>query len=649
VAFVAKTKDNSFNIFLKLEASRLSLLQVDNQFVMTVFNDIHRVFARNLDNDRHIRAAAYAVSKKLEDGHICIDPATYSLELKKEAESPYEHHNPFLHEDEALDTETLVKSQFVSQDAKVLSPLVLSHGKLYLQRYYQYETEIIDGIKRLIEVPGLFDIHALRAQKPLIDTLFNDQQSEDGPDWQLVATLRTMMTGFMIITGGPGTGKTTTVAKLLALFFATNPGARIALAAPTGKAASRMNESLTSSRKKLTGLSKEIHEAFDMINASTIHRLLGSRMNSPVFKYNRDNPLDYDMVIIDEASMVDAVLMAKLISAIPSGCRLIFLGDKDQLASVEAGSIFGDLCMTRQMQINFLSKENIGFINELIEYDKSKIPQTNQLITPKNLLSENIIELTTSYRFSQEEGIGMFSRAILSGNQDQIALATVEDETGLSMIEPVASLENNRAFLEEIDHFISYIEEKDTLQALKKVNDFRVLCALNRGRFGVSFLNEFIQDYLVQKGYLNTAPDFYHNQPVLVTRNDYTQGLFNGDVGLIRRDEEGQLRAFFESVDEEGNATLRSFIPAYLPEFKTAFAMTIHKSQGSEFKRTAIVLPNEEHLPILTRELLYTAVTRAKEHATIIGKEKVIRAAAGRRVSRASGIRERILTIGHEH
>ena len=204
------------------------------------------------------------------------------------------------------------------------------------------------------------------------------------------------------------------------------------------------------------------------------------------------------------------------------------------------------------------------------------------------------------------------------------------------------SISANREFIEVIEGFKAYIDEEDTLEAIRKINEARVLCALNAGKYGIHNFNNIIQNYLKRKGWLDPAGNFYHNQPIIVTRNDYTLGLFNGDVGLVRKDENGELKAWFESTDKEGMKVARAVSTGYLPDCKTVFAMTIHKSQGSEFERVVIVLPDKENLPILTRELLYTGVTRAKKHALVIGRHEVIEAAVKKNVSRASGIRQRI-------
>ncbi len=617
---------------------------------MKDITDIHKVFADHIGTDRNLKAAAYAVSKKLEDGHICVDIKDYNEEIRRADDSKYAERNPFLSDGETITTESLLANPLVSQESGNVQPFIYKNGRLYLQRYFQYESDIIDGIRSPGNQPDPYfsaiKNKQLNELKNLVTGLFTPTTDvvQNETDWQLVAAIRAITNNFLIITGGPGTGKTTTVAKILAILFTMQPGLKVALAAPTGKAASRLNESLAVAKEDLSGINKEIKDKFDRINASTIHRLLGSKFNTPYFKHNKENPLDFDVVIIDESSMIAASIMAKLIVALAPNSRLILLGDKDQLASVEAGSIFGDLCLTQSNQMNFLETPTIRFINGFITGPASKIPVQFELSQSINLLSEKIIELKKSYRFKDDEGIGKFSKGVITGNLDDLSSFKSKTGEGVTIVNEFdfEQLSNNREFIEEIDRFADYIREQDIQKALRLINNIRVLCAVNEGNFGINNFNNLIGNYLKKKGLINPSFTFYHNQPIIVTRNDYSLGLYNGDVGIIRSDAEGVLKAYFESVDEKGNPDLKEVLPGFIAEFKTVFAMTIHKSQGSEFEHVVIILPDKDHVPILTRELLYTGVTRAKKHTLIIAQDDIIMKAVEKKVSRASGIRQRI-------
>ncbi len=610
--------------------------------------DVHKEFA-SFFKDKKLETAAYVVSKKLEEGHTCVNIESFNKALK-ENDSNEQVLMP-------VEKEELRKSPFVSEDPDEVQPFILHNGNFYLQRYFSYETEIIDKIQQMIEKEKE-DLEVktadLQKHKNFILDLFSDHKvypeftAEENINWQLVSALTAMLSNFSIITGGPGTGKTTAVAKLLAILYTIKPDMKIALAAPTGKAAARMKESLMGAvvrgEQGKDRLIRELNDdmlAFNKLNASTLHRLLGYKPGTHYFKHGADNPLDYEAVIIDECSMIGASMMAKLLLAIKPGAKLILLGDKDQLASVEAGSIFGDICLTQNRFMNMLTNKRAEIINGFILDPKAGLnPDFIQESSLSNVLQQHIIELKKSWRFKNTEGIGEFSHAVIHGSLSDDLLAKPTPETGqyVKVCNDYQAVE----LKELMDGYMDYIRENDIALALKKKNNIRFLCAVHSGEYGVTHYNKLIASYLEEEGLLKPSASFYENQPILITQNNKEYNLFNGDVGLIRKDANSdKYMAYFEDGDSESG--YKALPTAYLSEFTTVFAMTIHKSQGSEFNHVGIVLPNDKDIPLLTRELIYTAITRAKERAIIFSSNEVLKTGVKKQVERASGITKRFL------
>lgn len=515
---------------------------------MLTTNDVHRQFSDFFPDDG-IKPIAYLLSKKLSEGHICIAGSD-------------------------LENEVITAGTLLGTDSDLQKPFISHAGKFYLQRYFKYETGILSRIVAWME----------KKKTELIP----DTESQD------FASQLPLKNQFSIITGGPGTGKTTTVARALSMLIEENPALRIALAAPTGKAAARLAESLKNSSRNL---GENVKRVFETLEPVTIHRLLGNMPNSHYFRYNRENPLPYDVVVIDESSMIDAALFAKLIDAVNPSARLVMLGDKDQLASVEAGSLFGDIC---------------------------------DALLSVSAAYQNIAYLRKSYRFSDDKGIGRLSKAVINGN-----VADIE-----KMMDEQIQIDTGYAesvFDSFIDGYRDFILETDTRLALQKFNTIRVLTAIRAGEQGLTAINKRIEKYLQQQKLIKPVSEFYINRPVMVGRNHYEVGVFNGDTGIVRPDENGILKVWFE--DSSGD--LKSVLPGFISEAETAFAMTIHKSQGSEYDRILTILPKTD-LPILTSELLYTAISRAKSKLIIQAATEVIQSCAQRRVQRASGISERL-------
>jgi exodeoxyribonuclease V alpha subunit len=516
------------------------------------------------DSAAEVRLAAMCASRARAAGHICAPLA----EIAAAEGAP-----------SAARLRKKLRASSVVGTPGAFTPLVLDEqDRLYLRRYWEYEQQLAQAIRR-------------RAAAR------DDDAAPVEADLQELAASKAVTSRFTVITGGPGTGKTRTVTNILTRLL-EQPGGdklRIALAAPTGKAAARLTDSVRAVREKFT--------------ATTIHRLLGYLPGSPYFRHDAEHPLSADVVIIDEASMVDLALMAKLVAAVPPAARLILLGDRDQLASVEAGSVLADICTAAETA------------------------------APNEPLRGSVVALRRNYRFSETGGVYQVSAAVNSGDAAAAMAALQQSGGGEVEWKPLPDKSGLPEALRNriVAGFRSYLKTDDPLEALASLQQFRILCALRRGPFGVENLNALVEEILADAGLLAPRRGWYRGQPVMVTQNDYNLALFNGDSGIILPDPDagGELRAFFLSA--EGRP--RRFLPSRLPIHETAFAMTVHKSQGSEFKKVLLILP-ENDAPILTRELLYTGLTRAREGVELRASESVLRAAIARRVTRTSGLRD---------
>ena len=339
----------------------------------------------------------------------------------------------------------------------------------------------------------------------------------------------------------------------------------------------------------------------------------------------------FDLVIIDEASMIDVPMMAKLLDAIPDTCKIIFLGDKNQLASVEAGSVFSDLCSTI-VQSNTFPKENIDFFNSFIQNSSAQLG-SERISEEMHFLASTIVELEQSWRFNPREGIGYFSRAVMEGKVLQIDewnSLPAETKKGIAFHE---QLENIKT---DLLKYATYIKESDIKTALQASSLVRVLCAVKEGNNGMHACNAYIESVLKEARLIEPKQGFYENQLIMISANNYTLGIFNGDVGIVRKDiATNLLYAYFEDSNSENG--IKSIATSYIKNYDTAFAMTIHKSQGSEFETAIVVMP-ENKAAILTRELLYTAVTRAKKEAKIIISQAILEHTTLQKVKRSSGI-----------
>ena len=580
------------------------------------------------------------------------ETGTFELLVKQLTASLADGHSclPVSPDEERL----LGKSPMVS--TSLATPLILWRGRLYLQRYFHYESRLAAQLKALAGRES----HAPACHlQTALDACFGPSlpatlQGEASDDQQRKAAEMALNHSLTLISGGPGTGKTSTVARILALLLSTGKtDIRIALAAPTGKAAMRLRESLSAGLATLPF--PEAIKAKIPATASTLHRLLGVRRHSPHFRHNQANPLPWDVVVVDEASMVDVALMSKLVDALKPGARLILLGDKDQLTSVESGAVLADCIQA---------------------------------------LPNNTVTLRKSYRFNQ--AISAFAQAINANDSAgawgmitsrEAAEKRPQEENGRSEARGSAPAGGKGSLMLLSAPMTDFIvgrysrymnlvlalagearEASDIRGLFEGLNRFRVLCATRKGPGGVETINRQVEQRLTAGGRALSIPgardtrssltgghalsipgardtgssligadagNWYPGRPVMILSNDYGLNLFNGDIGICLPDPAapGSFAVWFER--EDGSPV--SYLPYRLPACETVFAMTIHKSQGSEFGEVLVSLPPADS-PLLTRELIYTAVTRAREKVLIAGSQEIFEAAVSRNISRTSGL-----------
>lgn len=368
------------------------------------------------------------------------------------------------------------------------------------------------------------------------------------------------------------------------------------------------------------------------VEARTIHRGLGVIPNrAGRFRHSRDNPLPADVVVVDEASMIDLPLMARLLEALPPAAHLILLGDRDQLASVHAGAVLGDLC-GEEGRDRRLSRSFAAELSKLVDLREDAIGNDKE-----SSIADAVVELRHSHRFDEHSGIGRLARAVNEGDADSVTVALEKSEN----IEHIRLAKGDalpeRLKKSIVDGFKAAISKGEPKKVLEELNRIRVLCAHRKGARGVEGLNRLIVEWLAKEEIIDPRGAYFHGRLLMITENDYRTRLFNGDIGIVLREKNtGTLKAYF---DDERDGEPRSLLPTQLPAHETAFAMTIHKSQGSEFDEVVVMLPDERS-PILTRELIYTGITRAKSGVKLVGSDEVIKAAIKERIERQSGLEE---------
>ncbi len=492
---------------------------------------------------------------------------------------------------------TMLGAHRVVGEPGAASPLILDHNHLYLARFYKYEHEVARLISKRNKLIGEID-------EPILSTGLEREFGSQEPNRQKLAALLALTRQLCIITGGPGTGKTSTVVRILKLLLETHPNMRFHLAAPTGKAAARLSQTIASYGEMV---SPEVQ---------TIHRLLGMRRDGRTFRHGPGLPIPTDLLIVDEASMIDLPMMHRLLQALPEATRLILLGDPKQLPSVDTGNVLADLCLG-----------DCGLSAKFARQAERLVGAVPITVTPTKL-TDAVCELTKSYRFTKTSGIGKLAASIEKG---ETSLSESRDGTValLERYDPVRLLDYWQNYLELLQS-----KKAEASQLLSAFEQTRLLCSRRTGTPGVDTINSAIESALSSKDLKVPDKDFYHGRPIMVTSNDYNLGLFNGDIGICMATESpDHYQVYFRDGRE---------IPASrLPEHESCFAMTVHKAQGSEFDKVILILVEESVEAVdqlLNRELIYTAVTRASSSIVIIGDTLSWQRAMGRSAARTSGM-----------
>ncbi|RMU90564.1 Exodeoxyribonuclease V, alpha subunit [Pseudomonas coronafaciens pv. porri] len=634
----------------------------------------------DLQSDPLVLVAAALTSHQLGHGHVCLDlyetlkEPDFALSLPPEGDQQSGTMLPsqlLAALEGAAWCQALARSSLVAEAGDssaegLQKPLVLAERRLYLRRYWTYERRIAAALRqRLAQAdapPGDLPQRLNALFKPA------SPASDAVIDWQKLACALATRRAFSIITGGPGTGKTTTVVRLLALLQApavqSGQPLRIRLAAPTGKAAARLTESISQQVQSLD-VSDDVRQKIPS-EVTTVHRLLGSRPGTRHFRHHAGNLLPLDVLVVDEASMIDLEMMANLLDALPPHARMVLLGDKDQLASVEAGAVLGDLC--RDAEEGFYSPETQAWLEAVGGEDlKGELRQGDAQQHP---LAQQVVMLRHSRRFGQGSGIGQLAR-LVNQQQDQQARALLSAGSHADLfaltLKGEQDLKFERLVLEGLGkgeqgpqgyrHYLSVLAAERPVDGaelddacwtrwarsvLNAFDSFQLLCAVRKGPWGVEGLNQRITHALFNASLIESEQQWYEGRPVLMTHNDYGLGLMNGDIGITlrlpERDGEGKqvLRVAFPRND--GSGGVRFVLPSRLNEVETVYAMTVHKSQGSEFAHTALILP-EALNPVLTKELIYTGITRAKHWFSLIEpRQGIFEEALRRKVKRLSGL-----------
>lgn len=604
------------------EAQRLRLLRsLDVQFA--------RMLATPAEPA--LMLASACLSADAGAGHVCLPVALLTPARLFDGRRPMLAQQAWLRAGSpSLDEwQQLLASSAVSDGSRP-TPLVLDNQRLYLQRMWRHECEVAQFFNRP-RPPVAGDETTISA---VLARYFPGGGSVI--DWQKIAVAVAITHQVALISGGPGTGKTSTVAKLLAALLQLSAGgcARMLMAAPTGKAAARLSESLGMALQRM-GLDEEQKQRLPH-EAITLHRLLGALPNSQRMRYHSRNPLHVDILIIDEASMVDLPMMANVITALPQQARVIFLGDRCQLSSVEAGAVLGDICQFAEAGYS--------------PTRRAELARLTGFTLPAGAggggygVADSLCLLRKNYRFDEGSGIGRLANAINTGDvKDALAIlnsGTAADVAYKLLRETADYQRMLNDCVEGYRDYLTRVRNHDVPAAiLNAFNRFRLLCALREGPFGVAGLNECIELALSRAGLiaLGNAEHNYAGRPVMIVRNVPSLGLYNGDIGILLWDGEQTLRVHFSLP----NGGVKVVPLSRLPEHETAFAMTVHKSQGSEFHHTAVALPNQI-FQVLTRELLYTAVTRAHTWLSLYATDEVLQHAIATKTQRRSGLIERL-------
>ena len=562
--------------------------------------------------------ASALASRAVGEGHICLPLATVA------GTQVFSPDIGCLAPERASWRQKLLASGVVGT-AGGNEPLIMDTAdRLYLARYFRCERMIADDLLRRSR--GILPVDRKKASS-LIIRLF---PASTGEDWQKVAVGVAALKKFVVISGGPGTGKTYTVARILALLQTLAGGAlRIGLVAPTGKAAVRLQESIVSARQSLDDDLSAVVPA----ETETLHRLLGFNPGAGIFRYNRRNKLHLDLLVIDEASMIDVPLMASLIEALPEKTRVIMLGDRDQLTSVEAGSLFGDICSSRE------PVWSSGLCPE-VQHLCGWAPEPG---CSRESFADSIVLLRASYRFQEKKGIALLAGIVNSGDSEPLGQLSGQKFDDLELAHP--EQDNARQWLDEQlrSGFSPCFAVGEPVEALTAVARFRILCAIREGASGVAAINRLVETTLRRQGLIKGDDQWYRGRPLIIRSNHYGLRLFNGDTGVVWPDHAGKLWAWFLRADGSPHQVPLS----RLPEHDTAYAITVHQAQGSEFAEVLFLLPTVDSR-VLCRELLYTGITRARDRLVLVGSSALLIKGMERRVVRYSGLGEKLWKMDGE-
>jgi exodeoxyribonuclease V alpha subunit len=650
----------------------MSLLRALNQAgVLRTLDDALAQSLRRLDPDTPdtVLAAAALASRAVAQGDAGFDPARPWQRV--DAALPWPE--PQAWGDALAASRWVAMPGDATEAAAADAPLVLEAGLLYLRRYREYERRLAMRLRALAAQPMRIAGQAVTASGPAtLAPLFQQMfPAADADDRQARAAALALRRALLLVTGGPGTGKTTTIARLLVLRIAAAAHAdratpRIALAAPTGRAAERMAESLRRAAAVLAdaGVEPALLAALP-VQAGTLHRLLGVIPDSPAFRHHADNPLPYDIVVVDEASMVDLPLMCKLAEAVAEGAQLVLLGDPDQLPSVEAGDVLAAI-LAAAGDGSALGDDDARALQPLLgdgaiaatsDATRSVSPHTGDLLAaaaaevpaatctapgaglavPAPGFAAARIHLARGYRQSDTLQLAPLADAVRAGDAHQALVLLRSGQLGGIAFHENADdplLAHGAALL---GHWRALGQLTDPAEALRQAGRVRLLTALREGAHGARGLNARIEAQLSGRRFGST-PDWFSGRLLLVTENSHRHRLFNGDVGVCLAGDGGEPLAWFPG---EGAGDVRAFHPAALPAHESAFAMTVHKAQGSEFDEVCLQLPRGDSR-VLSRELVYTGLTRARRELHLAGSAAVLEAALGRHAGRVSGLAWRL-------
>jgi len=639
----------NYKSFFQAQQQLADIEAIDYFFAKEMLSALKELNELSPEQEQIFCHVFFALSMGLRAGHTClpiIELADQQWAVAFDEQGQCSHQGfIFPTHDDLFEVLTVL-----DLSAEAEHPIVFENNCVYMRRYYQFEQTLMHefnerSTQRLpISAKELSDV---------IHNLFPPLANEQATaiDWQKIAVANAMNKNFAVIAGGPGTGKTYTVTKLLAALVMlnniaaakkpTHKALEIALVAPTGKAAQRLSESII---KAISGFSTLISDnvlSAIPTEAKTIHRLLGVIPNSPNFRYNQNNLLSCDVLLIDEVSMVDLPMMTRIFRALKKSAKIILLGDADQLPSVAVGSVLADIAPRPH---SGYSTDNAEYLAQICQID---LQQLNNAFKPTGNPSDHLSLLVTSRRFDGEGGIGKLAAHVIKG----------ESKQSWQLLQSEASNQTSQLALVEGD-LHSWLSPlvKEYYQGISQCNhieeafellaQFRILCVTRQGEFGVDAINQWVKEQLA----INMAQPWghaqqnYHGMPIMITENDYRLGLFNGDIGLLWRTSSvsgnNQLMAFFEQPkNDSGEVCYKTLLPSRLPKYDSVYAMTIHKTQGSEFSHVAMVLPKQSNNLLLSRELLYTGITRAKTQLTIASNKQTWEQGVTSVVKRYSGLK----------